>query len=286
MPQFTGIIDSTTASGISNTISDSTLFRFEVYFVQSKDSLAETDVLARTFVTEKSSVKIVPKIRKDTNKADNSSLLILSLVLILFVLSKQLFPRRFQQLWQAIGGETKLNLMLREWNPSFSMPGIVFFFTYTLLLAKFLQLLATQFLAVESRAIPAHFYWQILSITGIVVILRLGLKKFIAQLFKAHEINTRYNANEFSYNLIASLILFLGLLTMIFQQGTISFYIASITFIIILTYNLLRSLFIGLSTGRFSILYLFLYLCALEIVPFLLLIKTVSLLASGQFSLF
>jgi len=286
MPQFTGIIDSTTASYRSNIISDSTLFRFEVYFAHATDSLAETDVVARTFVTEKSSVKIVPKIRKDINKVDNSSLFILSLVLILFVLSKQLFPRRFQQLWQAMGGETKLNLMLREWNPSLSMPGIVFFFTYTLLLAKFLQLLASEFSVLESRAIPAHFYWQILSITGIVILLRLGLKKFISKLFKAHEINTRYNANEFSYYLIASLILFLGLLAMIFQQGTISFYIASITFIIILTYNLLRSLFIGLSTGRFSILYLFLYLCALEIVPFLLLIKTVSLLASGQFSLF
>ena len=285
MPQFTGIIDTTTASGSSAT-SDSTLFRFEAFFVHATDSLAETDVVARTFVTEKSSVKIVPKIRKDTSKVDNSSLLILSLVLILFVLSKQLFPRRFQQLWQAMGGETKLNLMLREWNPSLSMPGIVFFFTYTLLFAKFLQLLASQFLAVASRAIPAHFYWQILSITSIVILLRLGLKKFVAQLFKAHEINTRYNANEFSYYLIASLILFLGLLAMIFQQGTISFYIASIALFIILTYNLLRSLFIGLSTGRFSILYLFLYLCALEIVPFLLLIKTVSLLASGQFSLF
>lgn len=285
MPQFTGIIDSTTASA-SSAISDSTLFRFEAFFAHASDSLAETGVVARTFVTEKSSVKIVPKIRKDTTKVDNSSLLILSLVLILFVLSKQLFPRRFQQLWQAMGGETKLNLMLREWNPSLSMPGIVFFFTYTLLFAKFLQLLASQFLAVESWAIPTHFYWQILTITSIVILLRLGLKKFVAQLFKAHEINTRYNANEFSYYLIASLILFLGLLAMIFQQGTISFYITSITFIIILTYNLLRSLFIGLSTGRFSILYLFLYLCALEIVPFLLLLKTVSLLASGQFSLF
>ncbi|MBZ0241592.1 MAG: DUF4271 domain-containing protein [Bacteroidales bacterium] len=286
MPQFTGNIDSANTSSNIYVMPDSSLFRFEAFFAQSADSLVKTDTVARTFVTDKSSVKIIPKIRIDTRKHDNSSLLILSLVLILIVLSKHLFPRRFQQLCQAMGGETKLNLMLREWNPSLSMPGIVYFFTYTILLAKFLQLIAAHFMAAEDMAIPTHFYWQILAITAIIIFLRLGLKKFVAQLFKTHEVNTRYNANEFSYYLIASIILFLGLLAMIFQQGTISLYIGSATFIIILAYNLLRSLLIGLSTGRFSISYLFLYLCALEIVPFLLLLKTVSLLASGQFSLF
>lgn len=286
MPQFIGIVDSASTSSSIYAMPDSTLFRFEAFFAHTTDSLAETKTVAATFVTDKSSMKIVPKIRKDTSKLDNSSILILSFVLILIVLSKHLFPRRYQQLWQAMGGETKLNLMLREWNPSLSMPGIVFFFTYTLLLAKFLQLIAPHFMAAEVMIFPAQFYWQILAITSIVILLRLALKKFVAQLFKVHEINTRYNANEFSFYLIASLILFVSLLVMIFQQGTISFYMGGITFIIILSYNLLRSLLIGLSTGRFSILYLFLYLCALEIVPFLLLLKIVSLLASGQFSFF
>lgn len=286
MPQFTGIIDSASAYESIYPMPDSTLFRFEAFLTTAADSSANADAITRTFITEKSSVKITPKIRKDNSKVDNISLLILSLVLILIVLSKHLFPRRFQQLWQAMGGETKLNLMLREWNPSLSMPGIIFFFTYILLLAKFLQIIARHFIAAENMVSPGLFYWQILAITTIVISLRLAIKKFVAQLFKAHEINTRYNANEFSFYLIASLILFVGLLAMIFQQGTVSFYISTVTFIIILFYSLLRGLLIGLSTGRFSVSYLFLYLCALEIVPFLLLLKTVSLLASDQFSLF
>jgi len=283
MPQFSGIIDSVNASIAP--MPDSTLFRFETFFSTVLDSAATTDTVRHTFVTKQSNITITPKIRKDSSKIDSSSLLVLSLVLILIVSSKHLFPRRFQQLWQAMAGETKLNLMLREWNPSISMPGIVFFFTYILLLAMLLQIAARQFMVTETINFPANFYWQTLAITASVILLRLAIKKLVAQLFKAHEINTRYNANEFSFYLIASLILFVGLLGIVFQQGTISFYIGIITFITALIYNLLRSLLIGLSTGRFSILYLFLYLCALEIVPFLLLLKTVSLLASGQFSL-
>ncbi len=251
------------------------------------DSVAASETVVGTFVTKHSNISIQPKIRNEHNKIESSSLLILSLVLVLIVLSKQLFPRRFNQLWQAMAGETKLNLMLREWNPSVSMPGIVFFFTYILLLSMILQIAVQKYLITNPLNLPTYFYWQILAITSAVILFRLGIKKFVAQLFKAHEINTRYNANEFSFYLIASLILFVSLLIIIFQQGRMSFYIGGVAaFTIVLTYNLLRNLFIGLSTGRFSVLYLFLYLCALEIVPFLLLLKTISLLASGQFSLY
>jgi hypothetical protein len=265
---------------------DSSLFRFEDFHAAMAGKSAGGDTVARTFITVQSNVEIRPKIRKDTNKIDSSSLIILSLVLILIVLSKHLFPRRFQQLWQALASETKLNLLLREWNPSLSMPAIVFIFTYTFLFALFLKLIAERFLASEVEHFPVHFYWQILTITFGAILLRHILKKFVAQLFKAHEINLRYSANEFSFYLIASLVLFIGLLSMFFQPGTISIYLAFLTFFILLIYNLLRSFIIGLTAGRFSVLYLFLYLCTLEIVPFLLLLKTVSLLASGQFSLF
>lgn len=286
MPQFTGIIDSTNAYDSNAVMPDSTLFRFDNFLMTTTDSVAASETVVGTFVTKHSNISIQPKIRNEHNKIESSSLLILSLVLVLIVLSKQLFPRRFNQLWQAMAGETKLNLMLREWNPSVSMPGIVFFFTYILLLSMILQIAVQKYLITNPLNLPTYFYWQILAITSAVILFRLGIKKFVAQLFKAHEINTRYNANEFSFYLIASLILFVSLLIIIFQQGRMSFYIGVAAFTIVLTYNLLRNLFIGLSTGRFSVLYLFLYLCALEIVPFLLLLKTISLLASGQFSLY
>jgi hypothetical protein len=52
--------------------------------------------------------------------------------------------------------------------------------------------------------------------------------------------------------------------------------------LVLLLFRFYRSFIVGLSNRRFSILYLFLYLCALEIVPFLLLIKLVLLFVSGE----
>jgi len=286
MPQFTVISDSVSAHDSIYKMPDSPLFRFEAFFSKKTDSTAAADTINRTFLTESSSVKIIPKIRNTSSNVDNSSLIILSLVLILIVLSKHIFPRRFHQLWQAMAGETKLNLMLREWNPATSMPGAVFFFTYALLLSKFLQLLTHYFLAPEKAFFKLQFYFQILALTFAIILLRLVIKKFVAQLFKMNEINHRYNANEFSFYLIATIVLFVAVLAMLFQQTSTTFYLSIAAFITLLIYNLLRSFFIGLAHARFSVLYLFLYLCTLEIVPFLLLLKTVSILVSGQFSLF
>lgn len=286
MPQFTVISDSVSANDSIYKMSDSPLIHFEAFFSIKTDSIAVADTINRTFLTESSSVQITPKIRNTSGSVDNSSLMILSVVLILIVLSKHIFPRRFHQLGQAMGGETKLNLMLREWDPATSMPGTVFFFTYVLLLSKFLELLAQYFLAPEAEFFRLQFYFQVLALAVAIILLRLVIKKIIAQLFKANEINRRNNANEFSFYLIATIVLFVALLAMLFQQGSTTFYLSIAVFIILLIYNLLRSFFIGLAYARFSVLYLFLYLCTLEIVPFLLLLKTVSMLVSGQFSLF
>lgn len=286
MPGIFGNSDSLSANDSIYKPFDAGLYDFDASFSAGNKPQQAIDSTQNYFISDGSPVIFETKIRNTDKNVDYGSLIILILVLFLIVLSKHLFTRRFQQLSQAMGGETSMNLMLREWNPSQSMPGIVFFFTYILLFSKFLQLVASHFSPNSLLLNKPEYYVQILVLTGSIIVLRLLLKKFVASLFRAKELNLRYSANEFSYYLIATLVLFAVLLVILFQPTQTTFYISLVAFLILLIYNLIRSLSIGASMAKFSVLYLFLYLCALEIVPFLLLIKSVAMVISGQLKLF
>jgi hypothetical protein len=285
MPGIFGNSDSLSANDSIYRPFDAGLYDFDASFSAGNTPQKAIDSTQNYFISDGSPVIFETKIRNTDKNVDYGSLIILILVLFLIVLSKHLFTRRFQQLSQAMGGETSMNLMLREWNPSQSMPGIVFF-TYILLFSKFIQLAASHFSPNNLLLNKPEYYVQVLLLTASIIVLRLLLKKIVASLFRAKELNLRYSANEFSYYLIATLVLFAVLLVILFQPTQTTFYISLVAFLILLIYNLIRSFSIGASMAKFSVLYLFLYLCALEIVPFLLLIKSVAMVISGQLKLF
>lgn len=234
------------------------------------------------FVTEKpvKEISLIPRHEK-TEMADWNIGLV-ALVLLLIVMTKTLFPRRFRQLSGALVGSNYLNQLLREWNPLRSLMGVFFILAYIVVFGLFLQRLLIYFAGADQTLASPLTYLAMAAGVGAFLLLRMLLVSFFSFLFRTQEVSMRYLTNQVSYFMITTLLLLPILFVLIYNPFKSVFYMSIILVLVLLLFRFYRSFIVGLSNRRFSILYLFLYLCALEIVPFLLLIKLVLLFVSGE----
>jgi hypothetical protein len=98
---------------------------------------------------------------------------------------------------------------------------------------------------------------------------------FSGILFKTTEHTHAYRLNALIFNHSTGMILFPVLLITIYWKFMPFIWITVVIFFIMLIYKFIRSISIGLSNSKFSIFYLILYLCTLEILPVVLLVKII-----------
>lgn len=234
------------------------------------------------FVSEKSVNEIKFHPRHEKLEMADWNIGLVALVLLLIVMSKTLFPRRFRQLSGAIFGSNYLNQLLREWNPFQSLMGIFFILAYVVVFGLYLQRLLIYFAGGDQTLASPFAFFALAAGVGAFLLLRMLFVNFFAFLFRTKEVSMRYLTNQVSYFMITALLLLPILFVLIYNPFKSVFYMSILLVMALLVFRFYRSFIVGLSNRRFSILYLFLYLCALEIVPFLLLIKLVLLFVSGE----
>jgi hypothetical protein len=122
---------------------------------------------------------------------------------------------------------------------------------------------------------------QGISVFAIIIVLTfsfylfkfLGLK-FIGFVFKTSTATELYFKNIMLFNQTIGLVLLPLLLYNIFYQDYIVMIITWSVFFILNIFKIYRSIAVGHNASSLSVYYLFLYLCAIEIVPVLLIVKT------------
>ncbi|MFZ4463416.1 MAG: DUF4271 domain-containing protein [Bacteroidales bacterium] len=204
-------------------------------------------------------------------------------LIIMVVMMKRLAARRYNQLLSCLWGNTPLNLMLREWNPSKSMQtflvSIIYFTGFSLF-------------ALNAIGITSSYsgnglsdFWMFLSIFGGLVVLlsaKFILIRFLSYLFKTPDESLRYMTNHYGFFASTGLAILPILLVLLYNPSEyFVFFGAGIIFIILIV-RIVRSFVTGLIQPPFSIFYLFLYLCALEIIPLVLLAKTILMFSNGE----
>lgn len=204
-------------------------------------------------------------------------------VFILLVFSRFTYPRRFNQLMQASMSNNALFQLLREWNPLRNILSYLFIISYAMLLSLILFHLLMQMQLAE---IFFEGEWQnFITVFGIVFFVVFGKNVsilFISWLFRHLSAGRRYISNQIVFSFLNTLFLLPFVLVMIFSP-TIRALITTLVIISILQiFRFVRSLRVGLAEGDLHLFYLFLYLCALEIVPLLLLTQAVLLISNGQ----
>lgn len=208
--------------------------------------------------------------------------LLVMLMFMIIVLSKVIYPRRFQQFLKASLNNNGLSQLLREWHPLSNSLSYIYSFVYFLGLSIMIVSIIDYLgggLDLSGNAIVD--FGILFGGISVYVIGKYQTIIGLSILFNVKDSGVRYLANQIVFSLISSLIMIPILLMLIYNAAPSVIYFGLALITIIQFWRILRSFAVGLSENDFGLLYLFLYLCALEIVPILLLVKAL-IVVSGD----
>jgi hypothetical protein len=93
--------------------------------------------------------------------------------------------------------------------------------------------------------------------------------------FKTKETTYNYLLNQLIFAIITGPILLFFLVLIVYLESPLILYFCLTIIAIIYTFRFFRAFLIGLALTKFSYLLLFVYLCSLEILPLLVLLKLI-----------
>ncbi|MFD2966989.1 DUF4271 domain-containing protein [Sphingobacterium bambusae] len=188
-----------------------------------------------------------------------------------------LFPGDFAMIVQAYYSERTLQQISKEDNMLTSWPYILLYLIFSLALGLFILLLDSAFL--HHDALNWNNYLRTTAVVGLLFILKIILIRFISFVFEIGRVVREYVTVLYLvyFNSMLFLMPMLLAVTLIpanyFKFVLILF---SVVVAMLFIYRFLRTAFRLFGNLKFSVFYLILYLCALEVAPILILVKTLS----------
>jgi hypothetical protein len=190
--------------------------------------------------------------------------------------------KRMRQIYYAPLSQRFLNLLTREGNLfkeriSIALT-IIYLFTYSL----FLSLIIREFIP---GALTGFLDYQVFAFCSAALVLfwllKLYVIRFLGTVFRTSSSTMDYLQNILVSIFITGLILLPLLILTLYLRSGILLYITLITICLLYVFRVMRGYFIGISLKKFSYLFLFVYLCTLEILPLLVILKGLFLLSKG-----
>ncbi len=219
-------------------------------------------------------VIITPKIR-ETNHLDWLTGLFL-LCLIMLVWIRYEGERRISALFKAVIARHNLNQLLRDGDIIHERitPGLMFIYLISL---------STLFMIILKRYFSEYIWTEnsFLLFSGIIsAILLFWLFKFLAiritgKIFRTKAETEEYLVTNIIFNIAIGIVTLPFVFAAHYADNEISIFIAIAILALGIIMKFVRSIFVGLSAQTFPVIYLFLYLCTLEILPFLVLYKLI-----------
>lgn len=198
-------------------------------------------------------------------------------VFVVLVALRVLYGKRFRQEMDAFFTSRTISQLMREEHALSNRVSIWLTIVFLTLLSLFLYQSFTYYGYFGYDNFPGLIFF--LRICGWVVVLfalKLLVVRILGALFKAETASSEYVFNIFLYHKALGLFLFPITIAVAFvHEVPVQYAIAAGWIIagIVLFYRTLRVLLAGIQTAGISKYYLFLYLCTLEILPLIVLIK-------------
>lgn len=184
------------------------------------------------------------------------------------------YRKRFNHVVKATYSKQQLGFLIREGGGSYDLINLSLGFVFVTVLAL-LMYQATEPITGSSWPVGSRLPFFLITAGGIIawLLVRLALIRILGWTFKNFEITSQYLMNSMAFHFIMGIILLpflvISIYTFIPAFLYLSLGIAGILFIL----RLFRGIIIGLSDTNFSIFYLFFYLCTVEILPVLVIVK-------------
>lgn len=214
--------------------------------------------------------------KKNESKSIDWILGILILCLFLYTFAHAFYNKRIRQIFSAFGAKNYANQLIKErnlFNDRISIPlFIIYILSFSLFIYQFLIYFVdeekfflrdyTHFLAI---CVLLILFWAV----KIILILLSGI------IFHTEKRTKEYLQNMLIFALILGAMLVPVNILIAYSNTHIFLFIGILITIINLIVWYIRGFLIGLSYKNYSILYLFIYLCSLEILPLIVIAKMV-----------
>jgi len=200
-------------------------------------------------------------------------------MLIIFGILRISFSKQLTTIIHAFYSNRVLNNLNKEDNLFSSWPFVLLFIQFGFIIGMFLYLIA-QYYQVSYGGGGFQFFVTISLAIIILYVLKILVLRVIGQLFNVQKpVHEYVSVLYLSYFNLSLLFIPLVIAFALSPLRYGLYFIAIMTVLVIITFFLqfVRAAYIILSNNRFSKVYLFLYFCALEICPILILIKAIGL---------
>lgn len=204
---------------------------------------------------------------------------ILILVLIVFTWLKVFYTKYFSQMFQAFTNNNLTNQIVRDENMLIQRASVYLSLVFNLIAAMFLYLVSIHYewpLAGIGYGFSRFIFFAI--IVSAAYTFKFLLLKFCGWLFDQDREMATYIFNIFLINNVLGIVLLPFILLLAYNQSILASYLVTLCLILAgmaFLYRVYRGILVGFNAMTFSPLYLFLYLCTLEIAPLLILIRIV-----------
>jgi len=266
-----------------NTFPGDTVFRFELHEivlpVQDSVSTSLKPVYDKPsiFITSGShQQKPDPAIRYRQNYDWLTALFLVCLMVLAWI--RFYHMRRIKQLFRAVGARHHVNQLVRDGNLTEERitPGLAFVYIISLTAIVFELGFDTisSWLGIKE---PSLNYLIILAVVSILWLVKILAIRGTGMIFRTKQDTGEFILTNIIFNAAAGIMIFPLVLAGFYSNSLLIMKIAAVILLIVAGLRFFRSMMVGFSAQTFSVLYLFLYLCTLEILPVLFLYRLVTI---------
>lgn len=185
-------------------------------------------------------------------------------------------PGRFLQVIKAALSRRYVNQLIREGNLFTERISIALIILYLITVSLLLYLINSRITGIRPETVPDWMvYLFILAGLAVYLFAKVSLIVILGMIFKTKEATYHYLLNMMLFAAVSAPLLLFLLVLMVYIPQNALFYPALALLSLFIIIRFIRGFLIGSELTKFSYLLLFVYLCSLEILPLLVVIKIV-----------
>lgn len=199
--------------------------------------------------------------------------------LILLAWTQVFHAKRIRQLFRAPFSQRFTNQLIRDGNLFNERISLTFGIVYLLAFSLLAYEINIRFFGFTIPDLDITYTFPLITATLIVFLaIKFAMIRFLSMVFKTRETTMNYMLNLWIYSLITgpALLLLLTLYFTVHQEVLITTALFMVA--LMLFFRLIKGFSIGSRLTKFSYLFLFVYLCSLEILPLIIMAKLVLIL--------
>ena len=204
---------------------------------------------------------------------------VVALLLTIFAVLKRSFSKHLQTIVQSFFSNRVLNNLNKEDNLFSSWPFLLLFIQFGFTVGMFFYLVS-QFYHIAFSGSGFRFYLSVSVLIIVLYILKIIILRLLGHLFDIQKVVNEYVTilylSYFNLSLLFIPLVIAFALSPL-KYGPYYIAISFVILVLVFVFQFIRAGVNILSHHRFSKVYLFLYFCALEICPILILIKAIGL---------